>query len=191
MKYILRLLMFLLKNLVLIIVVGALLVIAFTFAMDASNVYIIANDGMKARAGVVLGVEEAVELTKFFTRNCLENDALLRSSQYTDYNIRAVDYRADIEWLWAWPWDSVAEVTITEHIPVIDGELPVAKQSEAQRATPGRILPPAWKDARYTLTFMKVEGRWKISALEMVEGIEPLATRAPALTPSPSESLAA
>lgn len=188
MKYLLRLLIFLLKNLVLVLIVGALLVIAFSFSMDAAHVYIIANDGMEKRTAVVLGVEEPVELTKFFTVSCLESDTLLQLQTYTDYTIRAYDYRGEVEWLWAWPWDSVAEVTLSQHVPVIDGELPVSKQNDVQRATPGKILPPAWDDAKYKLTLVKVEGRWKISELEFIEYVEPLATRAPSLTAAPTPS---
>ncbi len=182
MKYLLRLMVFVLKNLVLILLVGALLVIAFTFAMDASNVYIVANDGMNMRAEVVLGLEEASELPKFFTTAALETDPLLKMNTYTDYTIRSCDYRADVEWLWTWPWDTRAEVTLVEHIPAIDGELPVSKQTEAQRNTPGKILPPAWQDGRYKLTFTKIDGRWKISGMQLVEAVSPLPTRTPQAT---------
>lgn len=185
MKYLLRFLVFMLKNLVLILVVGALLVIAFTFAMDASNIYVIANDGMKMRTTVTLGLEEPVEMSKFFTRTAMENDALLRDTTYTDYTIRGIDYRSSVQWLWTWPWDSVAEVTLVEHVPVIDGELPVAKQNEEQRNTKGKIRPPAWQDARYELSFAKIDGKWKISQVKMLETVTPIPTSVPILTPSP------
>ena len=176
---------FILKNIVLVLLVGMILVIAFTFAMDASNVYIVANDGMKLRAQVVLGLEDPSELIKFFTTDALERDALLRDTTYLDYTIRGCDYRIDMEWLWAWPWDTRAEVTLTEHIVVIDGELPISLQTEEQLKSPNKIPPPAWQDARYSLTFAKVDGRWKISGVTTVALVSPLPTRTPQFTPIP------
>lgn len=188
MKYLLRLLIFMLKTLVLTLVVGALLMIAFTFSMDASNIYIIANDGMKMRADVALGLEDSVELTKFFTKNVVEQDPLLQSGTYGDYNIRSSDYRGNVKWLWTWPWDSVAQVRLEEHVPIIEGELPVEKQNEEQLNTKGKILPPAWNDVRYALTLAKIDGRWKISQIEVLEAIDPLPTNIPLRTPEPVET---
>lgn len=194
MKYLLRLMVFILRNIVLILVVGVILVMAFTFSMDASNVYIVANDGMKLRAQAVLGLQEPSELVKFFTTNSLENDMLLRNTEYLDYTIRSCDYRPDVEWLWTWPWDTRAEVTMTEHIITIDGELPISKQTEAQLKDPNKIPPPAWQDARYVLTLVKIDGRWKIDNVETAELIDSIPTRTPQLTvppdatPAPSET---
>jgi hypothetical protein len=185
-KYLLRLMVFVLKNLILVLLVGVLMVIAFTFAMDASNVYIVANDGMQMRADVVLGLESADELPKFFTSEAIGGDSLFRSTTYADYTIRSCDYRADVEWLWTWPWDTRAEVTIVEHIPAIDGELPISKQSKEQLNTPGKIPPPSWQDGRYTLTLTKIDGRWKIYNVQIVELVSPLPTRTPQFTPEPS-----
>lgn len=186
MKYLLRLMVFVLRNIVLILVVGVLLVISFTFAMDASNVYIVANDGMKLRAQVVLGLQEPAELMKFFTTDALERDMLLRNTEYLDYTVRGCDYRVNVDWLWTWPWDTRAEVTLTEHIVAIDGELPISKQTEEQLKNPNKIPPPAWQDARYSLTFIKIDGRWKINDVQTLELIESLPTRTPQLTVAPS-----
>lgn len=40
---------------------------------------------------------------------------------YRDYNIRGIDHRLEMGFLWTWPWDDVVRVDIIERIPSIDG----------------------------------------------------------------------
>ena len=54
MKYIRRFLSFVASRLVILSVVVALLILAFYLAMNTANIYILLNDGMTARASVIL-----------------------------------------------------------------------------------------------------------------------------------------
>ena len=69
MEYFLRFLLCVLRWALIVVVVLALSVGVFLFAMDYANVTILATDGMKMRAGVVLGYNDADELTKVFTED--------------------------------------------------------------------------------------------------------------------------
>ena len=79
MEYFLRFLLCVLRWALIVVVVLALSVGAFLFAMDYANVTILATDGMKMRAGVVLGYNDASELTKFFTEDYLAGTILSRN----------------------------------------------------------------------------------------------------------------
>ena len=87
MEYFLRFLLCVLRWALIVVVVLALSVGVFLFAMDYANVTILATDGMKMRAGVVLGYNDADELTKFFTEDYLAGDELLKDTTYLDYTI--------------------------------------------------------------------------------------------------------
>ena len=66
------------------------------------------------------------ELTKYFMPSFLEQDQVLLAtkqgnSPYKDYNVRGIDHRLEMDWMWCWPWEDTARANIVERIPRIDG----------------------------------------------------------------------
>lgn len=118
MEYFLRFLLCVLRWALIVVVVLALSVGAFLFAMDYANVTILATDGMKMRAGVVLGYNDADELTKFFTEDYLAGDELLKDTTYLDYTINSFDAQVDVESLHTLPWETTATVVVTESVTI-------------------------------------------------------------------------
>ena len=168
MEYFLRFLLCVLRWALIVVVVLALSVGAFLFAMDYANVTILATDGMKMRAGVVLGYNDADELTKFFTEDYLAGDELLKDTTYLDYTINSFDAQVDVESLHTLPWENTATVVVTESV-TIDGELPISKQTPEQLANPNKIPAPGWESGSYALELQKVEDQWKIVSIQQLE----------------------
>ncbi len=192
MKYLRRFLWFITTRMFWVTLISALMVVVFYLGMNISNLYILLNDGMEARAGVVLMHKDSTELTKFFQRQWLESDQVLRvgmseRSPYTDYDIRGYQYSMRMEWMWSWPWDDVARATIVESVPRIDGKVKTARRDAALAAGgEAALTPPAWPTTRYRATLVRQNGRWKIASLQAVEVLDSgTAVPVPTATPAP------
>lgn len=172
MKYLRRFLWFFTTRMFWFIIIAGILIIAFYTAMNTANIYVLVTDGLNARAGVVLMQQDATELTKFFRRDFLENDQVLRvgmsaQSPYANYDIRGYDHQVKMEWMWCWPWDTVARAEITESISRIDGKVKSSKREEIVAAGGDAAQdPPAWHTGHYRVTLVRSAGQWKISALQ-------------------------
>ena len=178
MKYLRRLIWYVASRLMLVCVVLGLLVTVFYYAMNLTNVYVVLKDGMARRAQVVMMEEDASELTKYFQTSFLERDAVLQTveqgqSPYQDYNIRGIDHRLEMSFMWVWPWDSTCRVDIVERIPAIDGRIRGSK-AEAAIAAYGDdvIYPPEWQSARYRAVLSKENGQWRIKSLTLLETLQ-------------------
>ena len=66
MRILKRLLDFIASRMLIITVVCALLIISFYLAMNTANIWVLIDDGLDARAGVVLMGEDADKLTSYF-----------------------------------------------------------------------------------------------------------------------------
>ena len=175
MEYFLRFLLCVLRWALIVVVVLALATGAFLFAMDYANITILATDGMKMRVGVVLGYNDADELTKFFSEDYLAGDEQLKDTTYLDYTIRSFDAQVEVDSLHTLPWEDTATVTVTESV-TIDGELPISKQTPEQLADPNKIPPPPWEGGTYALTLKKdADHRWIITEVTEIASEEPAA----------------
>lgn len=105
---------------------------------------------------MVLGYNDASELTKFFTEDYLAGDGLLKDTTYLDYTINSFDAQVDVESLHTLPWENTATVVVTESV-TIDGELPISKQTPEQLADPQQDPAPAL--GRRNLRADAAEGR--------------------------------
>lgn len=157
-----------------------LLVMAFLIAMDSANVYVIATDGLKARAGVLLNQEDVSTLTDYCTAGFLAGDEMLAGKPYGGASISGFTYHISVKSLWCRPWDGWATLEIVESIPEIEGKWGADSQRTDEL--------PAWQRTRYRVICMKQNGRWYISGMEVVELMEPESTPTPepVVTPSPT-----
>ena len=178
MKHLRRTVWYLASRLLVVCLVLGMMVVAFYYAMNATNIYIVLKDGMARRAQVVMLQEDEKELTKYFQQSFLERDSALTvtkqgQSPYKDYDIRGIDHRLSMDFTWVWPWDESARVDITESIPSIDGRIKGSKAEEAvaQRGA-NAVYPPAWQSARYRAVLAKENGQWRIKSLTLIENLE-------------------
>ena len=164
-------------RLLLVLFVASLFVVVLYYAMNAANIYIVLKDGMAKRAQVIMMGESPDELTKFFQGSYLQRDenlllAIDGKSPYTYYNVRGIDHRLTMTWMWCWPWDNTARVTFTETIPRIDGRVK-SKSAEAAQALygDGYQSPPRWQGGKYSATLVKENGQWHIRGISLVSAL--------------------
>ena len=153
MRILKRMLDFIASRMLMVTVACALLIISFYLAMNTANIWVLIDDGLDARASVVLMGEDAGKLTSYFRPEFIAQDPVLQvgtsdTSPYRDYEIRGYDHRV---------------------IPAIDGTIRSAKR-EAALAEGGeeRLSPPAWTTTRYRVTLVRTAGRWLISNLQSI-----------------------
>ncbi len=189
MKYVRRFLWFFASKLVIFSLIVSVLVLAFYMAMNASNIYILLSDGMKARTNVILTRENPEYLNNFFRADFLESDEALliglsAQSPYINYNITDFEDSMTMEWIWSWPWEDTAQATIVYRVPVIRGSVVSGKSALVSNGTLSSS-PPAWQGGRYQMTLYRVNGQWKIAGMRQTQIIlDPTPTPAPTLTPT-------
>ncbi|MBR4039325.1 MAG: hypothetical protein IKJ11_04405 [Clostridia bacterium] len=178
MRILKRFLTFIASRMFFLTIISALLIISFYLAMNTANIWVLIDDGLSARAGVVLMGEEAGELAKYFRQEFISQDPVLQvglseTSPYMDYEIRGYDHRVRMVSVWSWPWENVARAEVIESIPAIDGTIRSSRR-EAALAVGGeaRLSPPDWTTSRYRVTLTRTAGRWMISNLQLIEQIE-------------------
>ncbi len=172
MKYLRRVVWYAVTRLLVLCLVLGLVITAFYYGMNLANIQIILKDGMANRAKVIMGMSsDAGELTRYFQQACLEGDAELAkagtdASPYADYNVRGIDHRLELGFLWVWPWETTARVNIHESIPRIDGRVKGLKADEVVAALGERgLYPPDWPEASYRVLLIQENGQWKIKSL--------------------------
>ncbi len=172
MKYLRRIVWFFANRLLVLCLILGLIMTVFYYTMNLSNIQIVLKDGMANRAKYVMGMDNTrKELEKYFLTACMENDpGILQAdngeSPYKDYNIRGIDHRLEMGFLWVWPWDNTARLTIREKIPRIDGRVKGTKADEViARDGANAVYPPAWQDAEYRVLLTRENGQWKIKTL--------------------------
>ena len=178
MRILKRLLSFLASRLFLLTIISALLIISFYLALNTANIWVLIDDGLSARAAVVLMDEEQANLSKYFRQEFINQDPVLQVglsdvSPYKDYEIRGFDHRVRMVSVWSWPWENIARAEVIESMPAIDGTIRSSRR-EAALAAGGeaRLSPPKRASSRYRVTLTRPAGRWMISNLQLIEQIE-------------------
>ena len=136
MRILKRMLDFIASRMLMVTVACALLIISFYLAMNTANIWVLIDDGLDARASVVLMGEDAGKLTSYFRPEFIAQDPVLQvgmsdTSPYRDYEIRGYDHRVKMVSVWSWPWENVARAEVVESIPAIDGTIRSAKREAA------------------------------------------------------------
>ena len=170
MKYLRRGIWYVAGRLLVICLVVGLMITAFYYAMNLTNIQIILKDGMASRAKYIMGItEDAGELSKYFQAVWLETDDMITAvaqgnTPYADYNVRGIDHRLEMGFLWVWPWENSTSLDISEKIPRIDGRVKGLKADEVLAAG-GDVYPPMWPEAEYQVLLARENGQWKIRRL--------------------------
>ena len=177
MKYLRRFLWYIAKRLLGLTILLGVLIIAFYMAMNTANITILLKDGMAMRAEVIMKQEDEAQLEKYFEENFLQVDTTLKvglseNSPYKVYNMRGIDHRLTLEWLWCWPWDNTASANFVERVPKIDGRIKSSLRQQAEEMDPSRLYPPDWTSGRYVATLERINGRWKIASIKLLETVE-------------------
>ena len=169
MKYLRRIVWYAVTRLLVLCLVLGLVITAFYYGMNLANIQIILKDGMANRAKVIMGMSsDSGELYRYFQQACLDGDAELAAagtdaSPYANYNVRGIDHRLEMGFLWVWPWESTARVTVTESVPRIDGRVKGLKADEViARDGAKAVYPPEWAETTYRVLLTKEAGQMNL-----------------------------
>ena len=190
MKYALRFIWYILRVVAVILLVFSFMIVAFFVAKDTGNVYIIVTEGMEERAGVILQNQDAAELNTYFTADYLQGDPFLATTAYDSVNVRDFTYHLSLKSIWCYPWAGTAKVVVEESIPEITVASVTTYDDDGGQST---TVPdfPAWPRGRYELQLKNIGSKWYISAVTLLEQLEPepTATPDPGMTLSPEDAL--
>jgi hypothetical protein len=164
-KYLHRLIWYLASRLLVICCILGLMTIAFYYAMNFSNIYIVLKDGMSERAKVIMMDTDKSPLYSYFSSSCIDSGATFADTtgnapDYKNFDITGFDHRMAMEWMWCWPWENTATAIITETIPAIDGKI---KQEARSQQTEGQNSVPRWPSTKYTVILKRENGQWRIN----------------------------
>ncbi len=172
MKYLRRSIWYIASRLFVVCLIIGIFITVFYYAMNLSNIQIILKDGMAARAKVIMGMEDdSSVLYRYFQQSCIDSDQELTAavngfSSYSDYNVRGIDHRLSMGFMWTWPWDDAAKLTIRESVLRIDGRVKGTRADEVvAKKGGGAVYPPAWPEAEYRVNLIRENGQWKIRNL--------------------------
>ena len=178
-----RSIFYFMRAILIVLAVSTLCVIAFISAARISNAYILVNEGMPLRADCILKGAAPNEMAAYFTSDCINNDAPQReigAAPYQGATVTSYEYSLSISNIHLLPWHADPYLTVVEQIRAIRGSL----SSEA--GTDGTI--PEWTPRKYRLHLERIDSRWYIGSVELVElnpKIDPAATPDPDADPIP------
>ncbi len=194
-SYLLRLIWFVVKNALIVVIVVVLVNLAFFYSSNISNIYVLLADAMQKRAAVVMHMEqvEPSELNNYFYKDCILKDDLLNDKRYEDFNVIEIMHDIEMEWVWLAPNRDVATVKMLDRVWMIDARYEPADKSEADEQSGDKAnKAPKWENAEYELVLRRSNGIWRIYSMKKVKDIVlpeiiPAKTLAPSLTPEPTE----
>ena len=165
-----------------VLAVVTLCVFSFLSAARLSNAYILVNEGMPLRAECILKNASTNDLAAYFTSDCIGTDAIQRETSAAPYagsTITSYQYDLSIANLHLLPWHVNTYVDVVEQIRSIRGSM---------SAESGISQIPDWMPRKYRLQLRKIDNRWYIDAIELLElnpKIDPPATPDPYADPIP------
>jgi hypothetical protein len=177
------------RAILMVLAVAVIGIFAFLSAARVSNAYILVNEGMPLRAECILKNASVNDLAAYFTSDCIGEDRMQRETSavpYTGATITSYQYDLSIANLHLLPWHVNTYVDVVEQILALRGSMPA--ESETTQI-------PDWTPRKYRLTLVKVDNRWYIGAVELLElnpkldppaTPDPYAEPLPMVTPSPA-----
>lgn len=171
-----KLLMFFVRKISGVVILGLIIMLTTFTAFDLANVYVILNDGMSQRAYTILSRQDPAELNKYFTLSYISYEPLFYNNQYMDFVIEDYEYELKIEKMWIWPWQKHVKITVNENIPdnswvftlvqqasnSPDDEQNMEGDNEKNDEQGANPIPPPWNNGKKIVEFRKIDGQWKI-----------------------------
>ena len=179
---------YVMRAILIVLVIGALCILSFISAARLSNAYILVNEGMMLRTECVLKNASENDLAAYFTSGCINSDAAQRetgAAPYAGIAVSSYEYRLKIRSMHILPWQASTYVDVVEQIRGIKGSI---------SAEAGTAAIPDWTPCRYRLYLTRIDGRWMIDSVELLElnpkleapaTPDPNADPLPIVTPSP------
>lgn len=154
---------YVLRTLLVIVALVVAALYVFIGAMHVSNIYILVSEGMEKRAACILEDGSINELTEYFTEEFVSKDTALYDGAYSGYTITNFIYKLDVNSLMVLPWDTAASMKVTERLLALSGK------PKPEGGMPEDSQPPAWAPVRYGVKLRRINGRWYIGDIILLE----------------------
>ncbi|MBQ6426336.1 MAG: hypothetical protein IJJ92_06045 [Clostridia bacterium] len=162
-----RTMVYIVRTILIVMVTFLLCALAFFTSERISNLYILASEGMSARAAVVFSKEtDRSVLEEYFLPSCLARDEWLATDAYSNYTISSYSCNLDVKKVSVLPWSSTATLTAIEEVSV-KGTVMTDKIEEGKTASDYPL--PKWRGGKYEIDFVNDGERWYISDLKLLE----------------------
>ena len=189
-----RSIFYFMRAVLIVLAVAVICVVAFISSARISNAYILVNEGMPLRADCILKGASPNEMAAYFSSDCINTDEAQRETGAAPYQgaiISSYEYSLSIAGIHLLPWYSDPYVDVVEQIRAIRGSL--SQDAGADAAIPD------WTPRKYRLHLERIDSRWYIGAVELLElnpkiaapatpdpDTEPLPMHTPTPTPLPT-----
>ena len=174
--------LYVLSRLAIVVVVVALVIVAFYAAMNTMNIRMVAKDALSLRAEAVLMHDEekvdSSQLGSFFTEHFLVTDSVLTGAAYAEFQITNYYQRTDINPPIVWPWQTEVTVSADDVITEIAGHK-ISVTDENEEADQSGEKPPEWLNGKYELSMVKAGDAWVIDDMKLVEADAPEPSETP------------
>lgn len=160
-----KMLWFFIKRLTIFLIVVLIGFYVYFTALNITNVYVVASDGMHEIAAQALMQNESTELSNYFSQKIIDDKQYLLTQEYSDCTIWDFKYKLKIEPFICLPISRSITITATETINEIDGQ---AKKVDGVEQS-----IPAWDNAKYKITLSKnSKDQWIITNINKIEDLQ-------------------
>ena len=159
-----RSIFYFMRAILIVLAVITVCVVAFIASARISNAYILVNEGMPLRTDCILKDVSPNEMAAYFSSDCINADAPQRETSaapYTEATVTAYEYSLSIAGLHLLPWHSDPYVDVIEQVRTIRGSMATESGSD------GTI--PEWTPRKYRLHLERIDSRWYIGSVELLE----------------------
>lgn len=159
-----RSIFYFMRAILIVLAVAALCVVAFISAARISNAYILVNEGMPLRIDCILKGSSPNEMAAYFTSDCISSDTPQRetgAAPYAGATVTSYEYSLSVSGLHLLPWYSDAYVDVVEQVRAIRGSMPSESGSDESI--------PDWTPRKYRLHLERIDSRWYIGSVELLE----------------------
>ena len=163
--------LYVLSRLAIVVVVVALVIVAFYAAMNTMNIRMVAKDALSLRV-------DSSQLGSFFTEHFLVTDSVLTGAAYEEFQITNYYQRTDINPPIVWPWQTEVTVSADDVITEIAGHK-ISVTDENEEADQSGEKPPEWLNGKYELSMVKAGDAWVIDDMKLVEADAPEPSETP------------
>ncbi|MEG0382044.1 MAG: hypothetical protein RR597_02265 [Christensenella sp.] len=192
----LRGILYVLSRVAIVVVIIAIVYVAFFAAKNTMNIDMVAKDALDLRAKVVLVHDEEKAdptlLTGFFTEDFIVSDPVLNGTEYVDFKITNYYQRVSIHPPVVWPWQKTATVKADDIVTDISGRESVEMDAEGnvmQVTEPKK--PPAWKNGVYELNMIKIKDKWMVDGMKLLKEAPPEPSASASVSVKPSADVKA
>lgn len=170
------------------VVIAVLLVIlGFYTAVNSSNVYMVVKDAFAKRTSVILTPEDNKDselLSKLYTPSYLTSSKLGQDESNSDYTIQKYVERTDVKVTLVWPWYNKVQVEARNVVDDISAKISDKADTSSYKAVSKFIT-----SGKYMVTLVKLNDKWYVDDLKMVEEVMPKNQQA-VPTPAPTSTTA-